>query len=356
MILYDTQQNKVINAFEINRPPIWPTNTGDTVAYMSAPHGVIKECETLSSVIIHSNGKKETIEKAAHPELSADGKYIVFTRSFKPRNSSEKESDYISLILRERATGKERNLSAAGVASDFSPDSKRLVYVAFKSEGQDGKAYVETLDLMTGDKKRFGEVNMLGESPNKRLVAHPRWINDNKIIYTGKAKEGKDSEIFIATRNGGLSQVTDNNLEEIFANMTPDRRVCYLEIGPKHLNYQIAEQSVMGWKSKQNTKTVINIAGDQAILLGNNDNLYITPVSNLKTPDESKIVNISLQAKKRREEQDFANVNSKPKTLFEALNTKENRDSAKGMIEVGKEILGIGEKIIDAVEKEEEKH
>jgi len=313
MVLYDTHRKSIVNTFEINGPPIWPTNTGDTVAYMSAPEeGVFKEgCQNVKSeVAVHSNGKTERIKNAAYPELSADGKYLLFTRGFEPEEGSETESDYVSLILRERSTGKERNLNVAGMVPDFSPDSKNIVYVAFKlGDGETKKegAYVETLNLLTGAKRVLGEVNY--DQDVGMMQSNPRWIDENRIIFSGKAKKGKDSEVSIATKNGGLTQVTDNTLEEFFVERISKGRVSYVGVdstkeGDDQLAQYIAKQTLMGWEESEITKreiVILKIAGDNAIILRNSpDKIYMTPVSNLEELDESKITNISGQVNMRR--------------------------------------------------------
>ncbi len=301
MVLYDTNEGKIVNTFEINGPPIWPTNTGDTVAYMAAPEGEVASIREGTSVIVYSKGKRTTIEKAAYPELSSDGRYLAYTRILNLKDP-EKASDAIPLILRERRTGKERNLGVGGMAADFSPDFRSLVYITFETKDKDVRAYVETLNLMSGQTKRLGEMNMY----EGVAFANPRWINNNgsinRVIFSGKAKEGEDSEVFIATEDGGVTQVTNNNIEEVFFGMMPDGRVSYIGVNPeeKGLSCQIAKQSLMGWTSKRNPRTVIRIAGNQAILLGDDDNLYMTPVSNLENADESKIISISGRVKRQK--------------------------------------------------------
>ena len=301
MVLYDTQQKRVVNTFEINSPPIWPTNTGDTVAYMETPvEGAFHSRK--SSVVVYSGGKKEIIENAAYPELSSDGRYLVYTGR---RDSSQEPV----LILREREAKQERNLGITGMCSDFSPDTKSLVYLIFERQDKDRVClFVETQNLITGEKKRFGEVNTF----NEEISSSPRWIDNNRILYSGKAKEGTDSEIFIGNQDGSLTQVTNNEIEEYLVEMTPDGQIFYQVFDPKdfNINHYIAKQTIMGWTSQEGSKVIIlKIAGDKAIFVRQKDiskketpspPLYMTPTSNIEKLDESKIENISNQVNTRR--------------------------------------------------------
>jgi Tol biopolymer transport system component len=309
MVLYDTQKNLVVNSFLIDGAPIWPTNGNNTLAYMTT-----KEDSDFSSVVILTKDKYRTIERAAYPELSLDGRFVVYTKvpPYSKRTESKKVIDNSFLILREIASGRERNLGVTGLAADFSPDMKRLVYVGFETDGDDSEANIEVLNLLTGAKNRLGQANPV---EGVWSVAYPRWLDDNKVVFAGKTKTGKDSEILVATVDGGLTQVTDNDVQDFLAGITKDGRVHYLTIDDEKLDEEssndspflidhdiiepyIATQSIMGWSSKKSKVPVVKIVGDNAIFLGERDSLRITPVSNLEELDDSKIKNISETARR----------------------------------------------------------
>jgi len=107
-------------------------------------------------------------ERVADPQISPDGRRIVYTRQWVDRMADRWES---SLYLLDDG-GRRSRFLARGSSARFSPDSSRLAYLA---EAQGGKEQIFVLDLSSGGEPT--QVTRTDEPP-----ANLRWSPDGRQI------------------------------------------------------------------------------------------------------------------------------------------------------------------------------
>jgi len=242
----------------------WMSIAGDAIAHC-ADGG-----DGLSIVLHHGLEAPVTIKNAMLPTLSPDGASMVYVAA----DQQNQRTASGKLMKRDVKTGKTTDLKLEGTAPEFSPDGKRLLYVAITNTG--GALHVTDAD--GGNSKKISDI--VTDLPE---IFRPRWAGADAVLYRAKTKDtGDDAELFIATLDGKTEQVTVNDIEDITPIYAGKDRIIWRELaagknldqGDDMLPLSISEKKDGKWQTRAlgiNALTISVVGDDLFFVLMDED-------------------------------------------------------------------------------------
>lgn len=213
VVLIDTETGEIkpIKQVSSSNDFIFNSITKDRVAIMRD----IGEKNGLVQII--SDTEELTINRAGFPKLIAGTDWIAYSK-LKEKPSKE-ELGIESITLRNLKNNYERGLGIEGIVTDVSPDLKYLAFLTLspsKENDRKDNITIEICDMYGKNRRKISEMNLDG-------ISLPYWMDNNRLLFQTTPYNEKDSEIFIASKNGGTTQITNNHEEEVFPHTSGGR-------------------------------------------------------------------------------------------------------------------------------------
>lgn len=185
------------------------SNTSDAMAFSSVE-------DQKAVTILLSEGERRVIQDAQFPSLSPNGRFLLYSKI-----SEGLYEEKIDLYMTDLQTDSTRLISHQAFLPDFSPDNKHFSYLRQKKPN-----YHLVISDINGENERvICEVN--DATVDKFMI--PQWVDNERLAFRTRTPfSGKDDEIFIADLEGEIEQVTNNDFDDAYPQVTRDGRVVYL--------------------------------------------------------------------------------------------------------------------------------
>ena len=264
----------------------WLSNTGDVIVALKENTGTN---DNSPSMMIARGDSDVTVNHAACPALSSDGKRVAYVKL----DSVDGESFDGPMFIEDLAAGKTIDLKTRGTFPDISPDGKQLLFASRNGDDWSLKA----MPVTGGQAKQVATLD-----PETAKLFVPAWFDNESVIYRAKTDtSGADGELFLTTLDGKTTALTDNHLREHLPSPASKGRIVYAttpagKTGESPVTLHVAEMKNGKWQSRSlGIETMLYAAaGDQVVFVQQDGK-----VARISIDEPTKVIDLTETIKKK---------------------------------------------------------